>query len=337
VSGTRRGDDSSGDAEPQSRAAAGWPRLPGRLYLLRPEHLAVLAELDRLFPSRAPFVDFANIAPGAESVETVSTQLYRALEAGFEQPLFLAFCNINAERLLDAIGAILDRGAYPLARDEVLADLYVRVYEHLRGARHTRRSSLTGSFRWREPRGRWTLYHMLVAAAEALVQEQIEVLAACELPLPGLKVPELNPGEQSLERAHALLHSRGVRLPGKTVRHWVAHALVHAPEEERRLIYLREKRALSIEEISREIGTTPFETASRLKRAMLNLEERILRTALAFRADAGAPAGTEPEAAPDSSQKPGKLLTLRPRRESGARPPASEEEDPHESELDTDS
>src|SRR4029450_10539976 len=89
-------------------------------------------ELDRLFPDRAPIVDFAAIPPGAESVELVSRHLYEALKRGFEHPGFVALCHLNSERLLDAIRVILDRGALPLADEEVLADTYVRLHRQVR-------------------------------------------------------------------------------------------------------------------------------------------------------------------------------------------------------------
>lgn len=328
MSGAREGGDSAGGERGDVKA---WPRTSGRIYQLRPEHFAILSELDRLFPQRAPIVEMACIPPGAESVETVAAQLFEALKERFEQPLFVAFCNVNAERVLDAIAAILDRGAFPLARDDVLAEVYVRLYDRLRRGGRPGRSGARVAIRWREPRGHWTIYDMLAAAAESVVSEQIELLAACELPLPGLNAPEFDPGDGALERTHALLQARGIRLPGKTVQHWVAHALLRVTEADRRLLYLREKRELPIDEIAKEIGATAFETAARLKRAVASLEERILRTALAFGGDASEGTATGTTAPSSPSPASGRLLTLRPDRESGPRPPSSLEEDHDES------
>src|SRR5262245_33689667 len=100
----RAGPGAAGDVPARER---------GRVFVLRSEHLALLAELDRIFPELAPIVDFSRLAPGSESIEVVSHALLAVLQRRFEQPLFLAFCQINSERALDGIVRILDRGAYP--------------------------------------------------------------------------------------------------------------------------------------------------------------------------------------------------------------------------------
>lgn len=317
----------SGEKEPVSdqrprrgRRGSGAGRPPGRFYSLKAEHLELLAELDRLFPARAPFVDLAHVPAGAESVEVVARTLYSALHEHFEQPVFVAFCHVNAERMLDAIDAILERGAYPLSRESVLADLYMRVWERVRSARRGARTGAGVEPRWREPDDTWSVHDMLVAGAESLVREQIEFLAACELPLPGLQLPELDPGDGALERTQALLQSRGSRISGNDARHWIVHALLRMPEAERRLLHLREKRGFTYREIAVELGLSPFEAGMRVRRAVLALEDRILKTAAAFQNEL--PGAAAEATRGDDSGSMGRLLTLRKR---GEPPPTSSE------------
>jgi hypothetical protein len=314
--------------EKRSRRSVHAPR---RVYPLKQEHLQLIAELDRLFPDRAPFVDFGAVPAGAESVEWVTRRLYIALQSSFEQPLFVAFCHVNAERMLDRIGFVLERGAYPLARDGVLADLYVRVYEHLRALQSGRRTSWRVPFRWREPDEQWSVFDMLSSAVEAIVVEQVDFLAVCELPLPGLKLPDLDPGDGVVDQAKSLFDGRGSRIEIGVARHWIAHALLRMPEAPRRVLFLREKRGLSYRQIADELGLSPLEAAVRVREATLQLQDRVLRTLLAFEGDAipqdGSVADPSPRT-PDNSRM-GRVLKLR--RQTDPSPPAgSDREHEHD-------
>jgi len=329
VSVARKGSDSG--RRPRRPPSGGGARnlrgrAPGRIYAIKPEHLALIAELDRLFPKRAPVIDFGRIEPGTESVEVVALQLLEAMRSGLEQPLFVCFCHVNAERLLDAIDELLERGAYPLSRDEVLAEIYSRLYRFLRDRGRGDASSGARAGRWEEIGGRRTVFGALVDAAEELVREQVAFLAACELPLPGLAVPELDPGDDLLAQAQALLQERNLRIPGKTAAHWVAHALLRIADEERRILYLHERRGFDLRRIAAATGVSPFDAGVRLRRARESLRDRLLSIAVAFRPDpipAREATVPDPRASLDSGL--GSLLSLPERRESRTGSPSSEE------------
>jgi hypothetical protein len=253
----------------------------------------------------------------------VARRLYSALQERFEHPLFVAFCHVNAERMLDAIDAILERGAWPLARDGLLAELYVRVYEHVRELKTGPRSGARASLPWQEPDDEWTIFDMLVTTVELLVIEQVDFLAACELPLPGMKLPDLDPGDGALDRTQSLLGTRGTRISGTEARHWIVHSLLRMPAESRRLLFLREKKGLSYRAIAKELGITPFEAGVRVRRAVLDLEDRILKTQAAFEPSLE----TDEDAERIQAEKPvGRLLTLRKRGEAPQSSSGSERE-----------
>jgi DNA-directed RNA polymerase specialized sigma24 family protein len=270
----------------------------GRVYSLKAEHVELLGELDRLFPERAPVVDFGSIPLGSESVEVVAQRLHAALLSRFEQPLFVAFCHVNAERLLDAIAHMIDRGAYPLSREATLADTYVRYYEHLRAPD-------------RIPSSIDSIFEFLCSLAAVLVKEQVDFVASCELPLPGLKLPPLDPGDMTMRRVESDLGAIGCSITPEVARHWVSHALLRMHPDLRRVLHLRERERLSLTEVGRHLSIDPFEAGLRVKRAWLDLRERLARTMVAFRA--GTPA-------PDKPQPAGRLLSMPRRDGTGGRP-----------------
>src|SRR5262249_27574220 len=102
----------SGEDSRHPPVPAGAPRQ--RLYQVTPRHLQLLVELDRLFPDLAPILDVAAFRPGMESVETISVALLASLIRRPERPVFLAFSEINSERILDHIEQRLEAGAWSL-------------------------------------------------------------------------------------------------------------------------------------------------------------------------------------------------------------------------------
>src|SRR5882672_1768416 len=102
------------------------------LFQITPRHLQLLAELDRLFPDQAPIVDLQTLGPGMESIETISRVLMHSMIRRIERPVFLAFGEINSERMLDYIEKQLESGAWSLDPGEIYAEALYRLFDRLR-------------------------------------------------------------------------------------------------------------------------------------------------------------------------------------------------------------
>jgi hypothetical protein len=287
-----------------------------RLFQVTPRHLQLLAELDRLFPEQAPIVDLRALGPGTESIETISDALLRSMLRRLERPVFLAFGEINSERLIDFIEEQLEAGAWSLDPHEIYAETLYRLFERLQkrgepgdgildgAARMPRRSTSRTEKALIAP-GQ-SIFDMLAESSERVIQEQVEWLTASTLPLPGLAAPRAPPPAKVLERGRKWIASESVVLGEAESERLVAHALLTLPKLQRRLIHLRDQRGLDAQEIAQRLDLRPFEALLQLKRAELALHDRIREIILRF---LGGPPQT---AAEESTEpRPGKLLRLR--------------------------
>lgn len=295
----------AGDDSRDSTGFRGAPRQ--RLYQVTPRHLQLLAELDRLFPDLAPILDVAAFRPGMESVETISVALLASLIRRPERPVFLAFSEINSERILDHIEQRLDSGAWSLDSHDIYAELLYRFFERLR--RRDQRGDLVVApdDDWRPFEPGRAVFDVLAQGAGRVISEQVEWLTASTLPLPGLPSPRVVTPPKLLEQGKHWIAAESVLLGEPESQRLIAHALLTLPELQRRLIYLRDQRGLETQEIARRLDIKPFEVLLQLRNAELALHDRIHEILTRLR---GGPARIEEEreaAAPPS----GKLLRLR--------------------------
>lgn len=290
-----------------SRSAAldGIPRQ--RLYQITLRHLQLVAELDRLFPDLAPILDVASLRPGMESVETISSALLASLIRRPERPVFLAFGEINSERILDHIEQRLDAGAWSLHAYDIYAELLYRLFERLR--RRDGRGDLVipPEDEWRPfERGR-SVFDVLAQGVAKVISEQVEWLTASTLPLPGMPSPRVVTPPKLLEQGKHWIAAESVLLGEPESQRLIAHALLTLPVDQRRLIYLRDQRGLETQEIARQLDVKPFEVLLQLRNAELALHDRIHEVLLRLR---GGPARASTER--DAEAPPtGKLLRLR--------------------------
>jgi DNA-directed RNA polymerase specialized sigma24 family protein len=287
-----------------------------RLFQVTPRHLQLLAELDRLFPDQAPIVDLRALGPGTESIETISDALLRSMLQRLERPVFLAFGEINSERLIDFIEEQLEAGAWSLDPHEIYAETLYRLFERLQkrgepgdgildgAARVPRRSTSRTEKTLIAPEQ--SIFDMLAESSERVIQEQVEWLTASTLPLPGLAAPRAPPPAKVLERGRKWIASESVVLGEAESERLVAHALLTLPKLQRRLIHLRDQRGLDAQEIAQRLDLRPFEALLQLKRAELALHDRIREIILRF---LGGPPQTAAEET--TEPRPGKLLRLR--------------------------
>ncbi len=305
--GRRRADAGGVPVERASRKA----------YLLKPEHLDLIRELDRLFPDLAPVVDFAGMAPGAESVDLVSSQLAGVLERRFEQPLFMAFCHLNSERVIDAIQRQIDDEALPFDAQVVLADLYYEWFD--RWFRRRRdpakesgagaRASVSAAAETTTPDERATdagdVYGRLATDAARLVRERAEQIRALSMPLPGMPFPQVEPGTPTVDRTEVLVTSHGCRIKADELKRWIAHALLSLPARPRLLLHLREQRGLTTVEIAARLGISRFEVLLQTHRAALDLDAKIVELLERFYGRQFSTADEEPEDEPPHSRRAG--------------------------------
>lgn len=302
------------------------------LFQITPRHLQLLAELDRLFPEQAPIVDLQALGPGMESVETISRALMRSMIRRTERPVFLAFGEINSERMLDYIEKQLESGAWSLDPSEIYAETLYRLFDRLR-KRNSRGDWISDGGARRESarpndQARKTdledgtsIFDVLADSASTVIQEQVEWLTASTLPLPGLVGPRAQPPAKVLDRGRKWIASESVLLGEAESERLVAHALLTLPKLQRRLIHLRDQRGLDTQEIAQRLEMSPFEALLQLKRAELALHDRIQEILARFR---GGPAPSEAEES--AAKVPGKLLRLRS--EPGAATPSSKPKTP---------
>jgi DNA-directed RNA polymerase specialized sigma24 family protein len=287
------------------------------LFQITPRHLQLLAELDRLFPDRAPIVDLQALGPGMESIETISCALMQSMVRRIDRPVFLAFGEINSERMLDYIEKQLESGAWSLDPSEIYAETLYRLFDRLR-KRDSRGDWISDGEARREstrPNEQTTnlelkngvsIFDVLADSASIVIQEQVEWLTASTLPLPGFVGPRAQPPARVLDRGRKWIASESVLLGEAESQRLVAHALLTLPKLQRRLIHLRDQRGLDTQEIAQRLEMSPFEALLQLKRAELALHDRIQEILTRFR---GGPATSE--AKEPAAKTPGKLLRLR--------------------------
>lgn len=260
------------------------------LFQLSSRHLLVLKELDRLFPGLAPIVDFEGLDPGVESVESVARLLLDLLIQRFERPVFLAFGEINSERLLDHIERRIESGALPLSAREVFSELMFRLFQRLqerdRFGRILRRSGDSGGAQeWLDLESRdrsRTIFHRLATGARIILDEQVEWLRASTIPLPGIPAPCIKPPRSIVSDGSRLLLESSIELSDGEAERWVAHALMQLDDESRRLIYLRRHRGLDAAAIAGLLGLKPFDVLLQLRRAEIDFQDQIRTTLRRF-------------------------------------------------------
>jgi hypothetical protein len=296
-----------------SRAVARSERAaPRLLFQLSPRHLLVLKELDRLFPELAPIVDFHDLDPGVESVESVARLLLDLLIRHFDRPVFLAFGEINSERLIDRIEQQIVAGALPLSAHEVFAETMFRLFQRLQERdRFGRLLPLPATPRRRreelelDPHDRSrTVFDLLAMSALRIVDEQIRWLRASTIPLPGIPAACVKPPSSIVSDGSRLLGS-SIHLSDREAECWVAHALMQLPDETRRLIYLRRHQGLDAAAIGALLGLKPFEVLLRLRRAELDFREQIRATLLRF---VGREGGSNEAASSGPEEREGRVV-----------------------------
>ncbi len=251
-------------------------RVNEHLYLPNEAHFRIIREVERLHPECAPLIDYSSIAPGTESIEVLSLQLYKRLRSAqsVEQPVFMAFCQLNAERLTGYIDARLEEGAYPLLDAEIISEVYFRFHRHLRGQGPG--SFQDCSFEWGQPGPRRTLYHMLASAAKAIIIEQVDWITASSRPLPGLPTVRVAPSAKLVEETRGLVKSHRTTLDEKDLAQWVAHATLLLREDQRRITHLIDNQHLSLAEVGKRIDLSPIEVARLANEAREAFRDKIL-------------------------------------------------------------
>ncbi len=278
-------------------------RVKDRVHLPTTNDFLLVAEVERLHPECAPIIDYSQITAGTESLEVFSLQLYWRLRArgeDLERPVFMAFCHLNANRLTDYIRSRLNEGAYPLDIDEILSEVYFRFDRHLRGLGAG--PFLDPNFAWKPPRGGWTLFHMLTAATNAIIEEQLEWLTASARPLPGMPTIRVNPPRALIDLTSSLIEDNRTTLKEKDLHQWVVHSTLTLSPEHRRVLHLKDQQKLSMAEIAEELDTSPMDAARVLCEAREAYRDRILTLLADF---VGPPhAGASPTKASDRSPAP---------------------------------
>src|SRR5262249_39876220 len=125
----------------------------------------------------------------------------------------------------------------------------------------------------------------------------------------GVPVPFSEPGDTTLEHSRSHLRRLGWRITDSAIRQWVAHALLHLEPELRAVLYWRESRGETYQQVGTRLGITPFAAARLVIAAHEELRAKLpsyyeqLAPLGSQVADAGADRG-------EPSAKRGRLLTL---------------------------
>ena len=304
----------------------------GRIYSLTPEIQALLNEAKRLFPRTGDMVRIGDLAPGCESVETVSQQLFGELRRRFDSKRLMLFCRLNAERLLDCIQQRIDEGAWPLDAQELLAEIYFRLHDDLlfrAGILPARRTT----YAWSAPSGTAGTWEMLRCAADTLLDEQLKLLRARSIPLPGVPAPAVGAADEFVEQAAKLLASRGCRLERRVLLDWIAHAMMRLSAEDRRLLHQRDVLRDGFAEIAVRLRTTPFSAALRTREARLKLHDELTGLLATFQGER-APGTAPSNRSGPATGRTGRVLRGPGSRSGAIRAPApsdgSTNEDDHE-------
>lgn len=284
--GNRDGSRKRRAPPPTSGTAPAWrhARAPDRLHVLTPRHLELFASATRVRPEIGEWVDLRQFEPGSESIEGVSARLHaRLLERGFDKPLYMVFCELNAERLVAEFARHLDEEGLPFDEYDLLADLYSRLHRFYVARQASGRADPEDEVAEFATMGRdTTVYAGLVAFERTLVSERVRLLIAASVPLPGTRTVGLAPADSLLADAAKHLAASRHRVKADDLRHWIAYALLSMPALDRKLIQLRGRRELSLAELAARVGLSRFETGVRLRRAIDSLFVEIDRILTLF-------------------------------------------------------
>lgn len=259
-----------------------WNRIQRRIYSFGPAELQLLEELARLFPDQPPLLDFDKLVAGTESIETLSQKLYQRLFQTPDRKVFMVFCRLNGHRFQDYVAHLIDEDALPFEVEEIVAEVYARLFHFVRVGYSLYLGERSESFVRELPEHR-TLYEMLAFAAEDLLEENVEALAGTELPLPGLPLPEFSPFPATLQRAEEFVRAQQCRVSADTMAHWTVFSLLQMSREDRRLLYWRDRHEESLETIAGRLDISAFQVGKQVQEAHLKLKEhldRIIRTFL---------------------------------------------------------
>lgn len=284
-----------------------------RQYFVCEDHVELIKEVERLSPELAPVFDWDEIPPGSESIETLSHSLYRRMQKSLDHRLFMLFAKLNGERLTDYMDCRLKQTCYPLDRGELISEVFARLF---RGgfARQNGRPA-TSTTTWREPQGTWTVFHMLAEALDSVMEEMVEELLSSAMPIPGVPIPSVASPQVVVEDAQEFLQGLNCQITEDHLQHWIAHAFLRLPLEERKVVYLRHHLDLPLEEVSRSLNCTPLEATRRLREAMLHLHQQLESVWMYFQGDGAskqstgrtedASAGTQIKHSPKPRVNPG--------------------------------
>ena len=338
--GKRRGDETAGG--PPSDEGGSLATLHARprdlLHVLTEQHLALFDSAARIRPELGALLDLRRFEPGSESIESASCRVHGWLRArGFDKPLFLVLCEVNAGRLLAAIARELDLGGWPFDEHDVLGELLGLLQRHYFV---TTRPERPDGF---DAIGRGTsFFAALLAAARDVIEQRVRLLIAESVPLPGTRAPGLAAAPGLVAEATQRLAHHRHRLRASDLRQWIAYAMVATlSPDDRRLIQLRARRDRTLQEIATQMECTAFEAGRRLRLAtdalftevdrileLFNSEPAAARVATA-QASAGGRLLELPLAALRRSQAPKRAPKLAPKQSETVTPPfeAGDEDD----------
>jgi DNA-directed RNA polymerase specialized sigma24 family protein len=290
---------------------AGFSRATGRLHVLTPRHLERFAAVTRQRPDLAPLLDLRQFEAGGESIEELSRNSHRHMVThGLDPQLFSVFCELNAERLLATLERHLDEEGLPLDEEAVLGELYARLHRWYfeRSADSTSRPAALENALF-DAMGRATsVIHGLAEVGRQIVTERVRMLRASAIAIVSAPVAAVAVADSLIVDAARYLSTRRLRLPADDLRRWITYALLGLPGVERRLIHLRCRRELTLQEIAERLGLAPFEAGVRLRNAVASLHDEVERLLHVHEGDEFAGEGH-----PELARPPGRLLELRQR------------------------
>lgn len=296
---------SSGDA-----AVSRHPRAADQLHVLTPRHLELFDRVSRARPDLRPLFDLRQFEAGCESIEELSRRAHGHMVAkGLDPQLFSALCELNAERVLDAIARHLDEEGLPLDEQALLGELYARLHRWYfeRGAASPFQAAAEESARFGRMGRDTTVMRGLADVARQIVAERVRMLLATSVPVANAPAPAVAVADSLVVDAARHLTARRLRLRATDLRRWVTFALLTLPGVERRLIHLRCRRDFSVGAIADQLGLAPFEAGIRLRRAIGALHDEIERLLRRHEFN-----DTLAEDAPEQERPPGRLIELRP-------------------------
>ncbi len=305
---------------------AGFSRATDQLHVLTPHHLERFAAVVRARPDLAPLLDLRQFEAGCESIEELSRRSHGHLVAhGLDPQLFSVFCELNAERLLATLQCHLDEEGLPLDEQAVLGELYARLHRWYfeRGADSPSRPAALENALFQAMGRATSVIHGLAEVGRQIVTERVRMLRASAIPIASAPVAAVAVAETLIVDAARHLTERRLRLRATDLRRWITCALLGMPGVELRLIHLRCRRELTLQEIAERVGLAPFEAGVRLRNAVAALHDEVERLLRLHEGD-----GLSGDGRPELARPPGRLLELRPRPRESASSDGAKEPDP---------